>query len=544
MANWYQPENIHFLREAGINLIWVIFSNGFSMETERPQQERLRTYIDECHRQGIHVMAYESIANMFWEDMYEHVPESRNWIAIGKDNKPVPYGAADYTKEGRVTRYMADLSKPEWRAYLRTRIDLALDAGADGIIYDNNFSDYLLDTYHEMYQYALSRKRDFVLMGNFHENTFVLNRLTNALTTEDGSEPGVYVESHVRDSESHVHDSNVAGDRNDLLAVDGGLLVNNIGLLRIHRALTDGWKPAMVEDSRREVGERFRTVMSTARHKLALAEAMMFGISTEPFLEDEFAQRLKTGDPETLRTWDAIGQYNRFFADNEELYTNTKSLARLAIVLDDRRPDVGLLNGLAARNVAYDVIYERDITSEKLAAYSAIALLKVDSVRATAMSAIKTFVARGGKLLIAGSAASLDETGARRQEPVSGWCKTQQRGCVYYEKLPPLEELASALSRSGSPSMVQVAAPKGVLSNALTQSTASGQSRVLIHLLNYTAQPVHDTKITVNGTFQNVTLLSPDSPRAPVQMLTSPANVTTINVPELQTYTVLALTPK
>jgi hypothetical protein len=381
-------------------------------------------------------------------------------------------------------------------------------------------------------------------MGNFHENTFVLNRLTNALTTEDGSEPGVYVESHVRDSESHVHDSNVAGNRADLLAVEGGLLVNNIGLLRIHRALTDGWKPAMVEDSRREVGERFRTVMSTARHKLALAEAMMFGISTEPFLEDEFAQRLKTGDPETLRTWNAIGQYNRFFAGNEELYTNTKSLARLAIVLDDRRPDVGLLNGLAARNVAYDVVYERDITSEKLAAYSAIALLKVDSVRAAAMSAIKTFVARGGKLSIAGSSASLDETGARRQEPVSSWCKTQQRGCVYYEQLPPLDELASALSHSGSPSTVQVAAPKGVLYNALTQSAGAEGTRVLVHLLNYTEQPVHDIKITVNGTFQNVTLLSPDSPRAPVQMLTSPANVTTMNVPELQTYAVLALTSK
>ena len=64
MTNWYQPETIRFLREAGINLVWVTFSNGFSNETEKPQQEEIRRYIDECHRQGIHVMAYESIANM------------------------------------------------------------------------------------------------------------------------------------------------------------------------------------------------------------------------------------------------------------------------------------------------------------------------------------------------------------------------------------------------------------------------------------------------------------------------------------------------
>ena len=105
----------------------------------------MRRYIDECHRQGIRVMAYESIANMFWEDMYQNVPESRAWPYIGKDGKPVPYGAGDYTKMGRVTRYMADLENPQWRAYLRRRIDLAFDAGADGVMYDNNFSDHLLE---------------------------------------------------------------------------------------------------------------------------------------------------------------------------------------------------------------------------------------------------------------------------------------------------------------------------------------------------------------------------------------------------------------
>jgi hypothetical protein len=111
MTNSYDPRTVALLREAEINMIWVTFRNGFSIPTERPQQEQLRKYIDECPRQGIHVMAYESVANLFWEDMYEHVPESRNWVAFGADCKPVPYGAGDYMKMGRVTRYMADLSK-------------------------------------------------------------------------------------------------------------------------------------------------------------------------------------------------------------------------------------------------------------------------------------------------------------------------------------------------------------------------------------------------------------------------------------------------
>src|SRR6185295_14081210 len=133
MTNWYDLRTVRFLRQADINLVWVTFSNGFSISTERPHQKQVRRYIEECHRQGIHVMAYESIANMFWEDMFENVPQSRNWTALSKDGKPVLYGAAFYSKTGRVTRYVADLAKPEWRAYLRQRIDLAIDAGADGI---------------------------------------------------------------------------------------------------------------------------------------------------------------------------------------------------------------------------------------------------------------------------------------------------------------------------------------------------------------------------------------------------------------------------
>lgn len=57
--NWYNPRTIRFLREAGINMIWVTFSNGFSNQTEKLQQDQLTSYIKLCHSQGIHVMAYE-----------------------------------------------------------------------------------------------------------------------------------------------------------------------------------------------------------------------------------------------------------------------------------------------------------------------------------------------------------------------------------------------------------------------------------------------------------------------------------------------------
>jgi hypothetical protein len=435
-------------------------------------------------------MAYESIANMFWEDMYEHVPGSQNWAHIGKDGKPMSYGSGDYTKMGRITRYMADLRKPEWRDYLRRRIDLALDAGADGVMYDNNFGDYLLDTYRDIYQYGSSRKKDFLLMGNFHANTYVFNRLINCITTEDGKEPGIYAESNMAARRG-------PRDPSSLLPMEGGFLVNNMGLFRIHRALMDGWKPVMIEDGGRETGVRETTPMSASRHKLALAEAMMYGISMELFVEGSFADGLRTGNPETRQIWDAIRHYNQFFADHEGFYTSTKSLAPLAIVLDDRSSDVALLNGLAAHNVAYDVLYENDLTSDKLAPYSAVALLTANTVRAKALAAIQSFVAHGGKLFAAGVRAS-----------------------------------------------VQVAAPKGVFYNALSQSAARGQSRVLVHLLNYTPHAAGSIKVRVKGAFEKVTLLSPDSPREPARVLASSGGFTEIEVPALGTYSLLVLTPR
>ncbi|HWB52880.1 MAG TPA: hypothetical protein VG722_01765, partial [Tepidisphaeraceae bacterium] len=82
MTNWYDPGTVRFLKEGGINLIWITLSVGFSNETEAAHREEVRRYIAECHRQGIHVMAYESIGNMFWEDMFRRIPQSKSWVQL------------------------------------------------------------------------------------------------------------------------------------------------------------------------------------------------------------------------------------------------------------------------------------------------------------------------------------------------------------------------------------------------------------------------------------------------------------------------------
>jgi hypothetical protein len=525
MTNWYDLRTLALLREASYNAIWVTFSNGFSIPSERPQQEQVRRYIDECHRLGIHVMAYESVANMFWEDMYEHVPESRNWVAFSADGKPVPYGSGDYTKMGRVTRYMADLSKSGWRDYLKMRIDLAIDAGADGVIYDNNSGTDLVDVYQDIYRYASARKRDFLLMGNFHTDTYALNRLVNMFTTEDGVEPGVWDGGN-----------DPRSPKSDLLPVGSAFLVNNIGLFRVQSALSDGWKPILIENEFREKGDRYTSYMSASRFSLAMAESMMSGIADEVFIDGTFGRDLFRDDPEAKSVWQAIGRYNRFFADNEEYYVGTRSVASLAVIIDDRSDGVGLLNGLASRNVTYDVLYEYDVTPGKLKPYAAVALLTATMVRDRAVKALEEYSAGGGKVVAVGNVATEDESGNLRPQPSFLHSKARGGECVYFDKLPAIDSLARTLLLADRRPMVSITAPKGVLYNVVEQPKAG---RVIVHLLNYTLDPVHSIQVTVHGDFDRVRLLSPDSVREPVQVGASSSAMTEVQVSSLGIYSIL-----
>jgi hypothetical protein len=530
MTNWYDTRTISLLRQAGINMVWVTFSNGFSIQTEQAHQEQVRRYIEACHRQGIHVMAYESIANMFWEDMFERVPESRDWLQIGGDGKPVPYGAGDYTKMGRVTRYMANLGNPAWVKYLEKRVDLAIDAGADGVIYDNNFSNHLVDVYQDIYRHGSARKKDFLLMGNFHQDTYVLNHLVNSMTTEDGVEPGLY-------DAAHVQQGRIAQEKSSLVSVQGGWLVNNIGLFRIHNALSDGWKPAMIEDGGRETGVRETTPMSPARQQLALAEAMSFSIGMELFVEGAFAQGLNDNDPKIMVIWNAIGEYNRFFAEHDQFYAGTRSLSPVAVVLDDRSESVPLLNGLAGRGVLFDVVYERDLSPERLAPYHAVALLTAQTVHENALSALKSFVEAGGRLFAAGDVAAYDETECKRPRPVWFGQKEGKGECIYYDRIPSLDELAKTLLQAGGAGPVQVEAPSGVCYN-LVQEPKNG--RTIVHLLNYTPKPADGIKVVLSKKYRNMWLISPDMPEK-VQLVSPSGSPAEIKLPAVRVYSLLVL---
>jgi hypothetical protein len=429
---------------------------------------------------------------------------------------------------------MADLSKSGWRDYLKKRIDLAIDAGADGIMYDNCFSPYLGEAFEDIYGYAASRKPDMLIMDNFHNSDFIFNRLINSMTTEEGGEAGVF-------SENHVRNNRFKEEEQFMLRVGDGLLANNVGRFRIFQNLSEGWKPVHIESRMREVGWPETDVMSAERQQLVLAENMMFSIANETFVEGAFAYRLWQQDPETVRIWRAMGVYNRFFADNEGYYTDTRSLASLAVVLDNRSAGVPLLNGLAGRGVIFDVLYEHELTPEKLKPYAAVALLTAQMVRDRAVRALEEYLAGGGKVVAVGNVATQDERGRPRPQPSFLHTKTGRGECLYFERLPPMDELARTLLAADRRPVVSVVAPKGVLYNFVEQPKTG---RVIVHLLNYTLRRAEKIKIAVEGRYGPVRLLSPDGVPEQVRRLTSSGPSTELEIPQLSIYSVLILEPQ
>ena len=83
--------------------------------------------------------------------------------------------------------------------------------------------------------------------------------------------------------------------------------------------------------------------------------------------------------------------------------------------------------------IIFDVIYERDLSSERLAPYHAVAVLTAQTVHERALSALENFVAAGGKLLAAGDVAAYDETGRKRPRPAWFGQKAGKGECIYYD---------------------------------------------------------------------------------------------------------------
>ena len=154
-----------------LSWVWVCWSNGYSLEQEEVQWRKLKQYIPLVQKSGVRVTGYMSIGNVFWDEMFKHVPRSKDWVLHDKKGGIQLYGTAP-------TRYMADIADPEWQDYLKKRIDARLAAGLDGLVYDNTLSFYGRDDSERVaaliLEHARSRKPDVLFASNYNRGQLSL----------------------------------------------------------------------------------------------------------------------------------------------------------------------------------------------------------------------------------------------------------------------------------------------------------------------------------------------------------------------------------
>jgi hypothetical protein len=487
---------LDLLKQAGFNWIWVTWSNGWSLKDEEENRENLKLIIARCHESGIHVTAYLSATNMFQESVYRDDPETKKY-GLWMHGLPIYYAGPGLT-DLRVSwhRRLADTRKPGWRAYLLRKAALAVDAGADAIVWDNmigyddGLAQLLDDTQHMAEQKAKQSGRPKVLVyANLHISPvrFGLNDANDAIWEEDGKDtPGVW---------------------------RGKWQVDNVRKIKFLNGEKQPWQPLMYENDLYHCGPRESCIPSPAEQKLAMAEASTFGAATSRNIEGRFLASLIEGEPDAQNAWAAIAQYNQFLREHRELYHQVEPIARIAMLSANQR------NSLADDFIKQSIFFETKVLEhlDKGVPLDHFKVLVVPASLPRLNSAQKarldSFAAGGGVIVRAGKSRTYTVT--RAEQAANG----------------PVLSLE----------------PRGYLLGQLTRKP-DGRTLIL-HLLNYDQQAAAENvkvRLDLSGLLQDLShwqlkALSPDEAHPTLTGLSIQGSVVEFALGRIDHYTVVTI---
>ena len=487
------------LRQAEFNWIWVTWSSGWSLKDENENRENLKKVIARCHENGIHVSAYLSASNMFRKSVYRDDPETKNY-GLWMHGIPMFYAGPTKTDlQISWDRRLADARKPGWRAYLLKKAELAVDAGADAIVWDNmigynnGLSQLLDDTQRMAARKARETGRPKVMVyANIHisPDRFAMNDINEVIWEEDGKDtPGVW---------------------------NGHWQVDNARKIKFLSGEKQPWQQLMYENDLYHCGPRERCIPSPAEQKLSIAEAYAFGAATSRNIEGRFLAALIKGEPEAQEAWEAIAQYNHFLVEHRELYHQIEPVARIALLSKEQR------NPLADEFLKQSVFFETKVLAhlDKGVPLDQFKVLVVPTdlpkLSAEQKTRLNMFTANGGIMI---------------------WSEKRDSGVA-----------ARAEAAAGGPRITLE--PRGYV---LGQLTRKPEARTLIlHLLNYDQQaPSENVKVRLDlsglvadPSRLELNVLSPDETQPPLAGLSLHRSVIEFTVRRIEHYTVVTFSDR
>lgn len=501
------------LKDADFNWIWVTWSNGWSLESEQKNREDLEKVIANCHANGIQVSAYLSASNMFWWDVFRKEPQSRGWL-LKSFGLPILYGASPH-------RLLADVSKPEWRAYLLKKAELAIDAGADAVWYDNIFGDNYANKLLMSETQALAEKKakasgrpKALVGGNVHlsPGRFDINDSCDLLWDESGKDtPGVW---------------------------EDGWEVSNARKIKFILGEKQAWQPLMFENDVYHCGPRERCIPSPIEQKLGIAEAYAFGAALSRNIEGRFLKGLITDEKPALDAWAAIGQYNRFVDENKDLYNGVTQVARIALLSEGEKNP--LADEFLKRNVMFGSKVLKHLgKGEPLGSYRVLVIpFPLKNFLPEQEKTLSDFTANNGKIFAVDPPEFSGDAGAVTR--ISG------AAALRIAAGEPVEKLISQIQAAAGGPVLSLVDSGHVAANVTRKNDGSA---FIAHFINYDHKhPVIGMKVKLNlaGFADDLAgfkmkLISPDENHPVAQNVSIKGSGIEFSITEIQHYAVAVI---
>ena len=123
---------LEHLASQGITQVWFNWWKGYGLEHERACQDQVAALFPVCHELGLRAVCYHSFGSLTFDTLLAEEPEAVHWIARTQSGQPT---SCQVTYQ--CFRHRPCFSSDGYLAYLEKVLARAIDAGADGIHFDN-----------------------------------------------------------------------------------------------------------------------------------------------------------------------------------------------------------------------------------------------------------------------------------------------------------------------------------------------------------------------------------------------------------------------
>ncbi len=505
-------------KEGHFNLVLLQVSTPHDKASE--EYKRYKAFIDRCHANGIKVTfdggaSGQSIRlNSISAKSVEDNPRMKEWIS--KDD----YGNLRQRSRGR--SYWPDLKNQDYKNEVLKTAEIGIDAGMDELYYDwaiggtNGIMGFFMDV-----QNLIARKgKNLTVFGNCKGN-ILADGVCDIGKSEGTEEAGIW----------------------------DGRWVHNVVQARFYYAAGDGWKPYRSKYEGADPGVPNPGAHSVVDDmkigwKRPMAEAKAF---QSEFVIAEAGRNLRNGwilmnNPVAMKAWSDICQYNGFFAEHEDLFTDVRTVSRIGLLAPPVIPSfeasvkrVPLYSALAELNLMYDVLLLPRVDEKVLSRYAMIIIPDIPWVEEDQIEALRAYKKSGGKIYTLGSCQELREV-AKITSPASFCYQT-------HEKAVRLEFLNNLRKLYPEP-LITLENSEYVITNLVKKAESE---RVILHLVNYAA-PIEDLKVIVNldGVVnkikgEDIYILTPDSVLKKLHAISVKGKSVQFTIPRLDIYDIITM---